>query len=90
MAASETGFSRPRDIGTRRRCPPYLAREGARPQRCPAGSRLGGAATIPRSLCWAAPLPRPPPSNAAAASSNEALRIDLRGVPVQRRRDSGG
>ena len=23
MSASETGFSRPRDIGTRRRCPPH-------------------------------------------------------------------
>ena len=44
MAAPETGFSRPRDIGTRQRCSPH---SGARP------NRHGYARHAHRStLCW--------------------------------------
>ena len=54
VAVSETGFSRPRDFGTRRRCPPY---SGERPKRH-GHARLAHRSTFFRGVAGYHPLTR--------------------------------
>ena len=69
MAASETGFSRPRDIGTRQRCPPH---SGERPKRH-GHARLARRSTLCRVVAGYHPITRTLVSHEHATLKPSAL-----------------